>query len=60
MKYRNTGAPIPLDNGKFIDTDVVFEPTPDQVRRLAYKLVLVDEPSAPPARKKIEKGDQDA
>ena len=54
MKYKNTGAPIPLGNGKFIDTDVVFEPTPEQVRQMAYKLVPVEEPVAP-LRKKVEK-----
>lgn len=36
--YVNTGAPIPRDDGSFVESGTVFIPTADELRRLAYKL----------------------
>lgn len=55
MKYKNTGAPIPrAEPEKWIDTGEVFEPTEDELLRLAYKLEKVeDEAAAEPPRSAV-------
>ena len=41
-KYRNTGAPIPRDDGTTVARGAVFEPTDAEIDQLRYKLRAVE------------------